>query len=295
VRRSRLGTAALTLAGVVLAMVIVSPFLWTLSASLQTETAIAQRPPDWIPQPLSVENYRYVFTGEIPTAYEVRGLLRSPITQEARVLPWGLRNSVLVGVGVVLVNLILGAIAAYTLAREKFRGRILSFYFILGSRLLPPIAVAIPTYMILRQLGLLDTKIALVLVHSAFTLPLTIWVLTMYFRVLPEEIEQAALLDGCSRLEVLRRIVVPMSAPGLAAVAAFSFLFSYSEFLFALLTTSTPRAKTIPVMIAAISGNPDASYTLMSVGIIMAIVPALLFALVFRRYITSGLVRSLTY
>lgn len=294
-RRSRLGTAALTLAGVVLAMVILGPFLWTLSASLQTETAIAQRPPDWVPQPLSVENYRYVFTGEIPTAYEVRGLLRSPITQEARVLPWGLRNSVLVGVGVVLVNLILGTIAAYTLAREKFRGRILSFYFILGSRLLPPIAVAIPTYMILRQLGLLDTKIALVLVHSAFTLPLTIWVLTMYFRVLPEEIEQAALLDGCSRLEVLRRIVVPMSAPGLAAVAAFSFLFSYSEFLFALLTTSTPRAKTIPVMIAAISGNPDASYTLMSVGIIMAIVPALLFALVFRRYITSGLVRSLTY
>lgn len=294
-RRSRLGTAALTLAGVVLAMVILGPFLWTLSASLQTETAIAQRPPDWVPQPLSVENYRYVFTGEIPTAYEVRGLLRSPITQEARVLPWGLRNSVLVGVGVVLVNLVLGTIAAYTLAREQFRGRILSFYFILGSRLLPPIAVAIPTYMILRQLGLLDTKIALVLVHSAFTLPLTIWVLTMYFRVLPEEIEQAALLDGCSRLEVLRRIVVPMSAPGLAAVAAFSFLFSYSEFLFALLTTSTPRAKTIPVMIAAISGNPDASYTLMSVGIIMAIVPALLFALVFRRYITSGLVRSLTY
>lgn len=294
-RRSRLGTVVLTLAGVVLAMVIVGPFLWTLSASLQTETAIAQRPPDWVPQPLSVENYRYVFTGEIPTAYEVRGLLRSPITQEARVLPWGLRNSVLVGVGVVLINLILGTIAAYTLAREKFRGRILSFYFILGSRLLPPIAVAIPTYMILRQLGLLDTKIALVLVHSAFTLPLTIWVLTMYFRALPEEIEQAALLDGCSRLEVLRRIVVPMSAPGLAAVAAFSFLFSYSEFLFALLTTSTPRAKTIPVMIAAISGNPDASYTLMSVGIIMAIVPALLFALVFRRYITSGLVRSLTY
>lgn len=293
-RRSRTGRLWLTLAGVILAAVILGPFLWTLSASLQTETAIAQRPPSWFPQPFSVENYRYVFTGEIPSAYETAGQLRSPITQEARVLPWGLRNSVVVALGVVTVNLVLGAIAAYTLAREQFRGRLLSFYFILGSRLLPPIAVAVPTYMILRQLGLLDTTFALVLVHSAFTLPLTIWMLTMYFRVLPEEIEQAALLDGCSRLGVLRRVVVPMAAPALAAVAAFSFLFSYSEFLFALLTTSTTRAKTIPVMIAAISGNPDASYTLMSVGTILAVVPALLFAVVFRRYITSGLARSLT-
>jgi ABC-type glycerol-3-phosphate transport system permease component len=176
------------------------------------------------------------------------------------------------------------------------RGKVrknLSFW-ILSIRMAPAFGVVVPIYVLMRQLGLLDTKIALILVHTAFTLPLTIWLLTMYFRVLPEEIEQAALLDGCSRLGVLRRIVVPMAAPGLAAVAAFSFLFSYSEFLFALLTTSTANAKTIPVMIAAISGNPDASYTLMSVGIIMAIVPALLFAIIFRRYITSGLVRSLT-
>lgn len=292
-RQSRAGRLGLMLAGAVLALLILGPFLWTLSVSFQTETAIAQRPPDWLPEPFSVDNYRYVFTGEIPAAYESRGSLRSPITQEARVLPWGLRNSLLVATGVVVVNLVFGSIAAYTLAREQFRGRIASFYFILGSRLLPPIAVAIPTYMILRQLNLLDTKFALVLVHSAFTLPLTIWVLTLFFRALPEEMEQAAMLDGCTRLGTLLRIVAPVAAPGLAAVGAFSFLFSYSEFLFSLLITSTTNAKTIPVMIAAISGNPDASYTLISVGTVLAVVPALLFAVVFRRYITAGLARSM--
>jgi multiple sugar transport system permease protein len=192
------------------------------------------------------------------------------------------------------VNLSLGTQSSYTIARERFRGRQLIFMFILGSRLLAPMAVAIPIYMILQRLGLLDTKLALLLVHSAFTLPFTIWVLTLYFRSLPPELEEAALVDGCSRFQALRHIVLPLAAPGLAAIAAFSFLFSYNEFLFALLTTSSVESKTIPVMISAISVNPDASYTLIAVGIVLSIVAPMLLALVFRRYITSGLVSSLT-
>jgi multiple sugar transport system permease protein len=155
-------------------------------------------------------------------------------------------------------------------------------------------AVAVPIYIILRELGLLDTKTALVLVHSAFTLPFTIWVLTLYFQSLPREIEEAARVDGCRRLGVLRHVVLPLAAPGLAAVGAFSFLFSYSEFLFALLTTSSESAKTVPVMISAISVNPDASYTLIAVGIMLSVAAPILVALAFRRYITSGLVASLT-
>jgi multiple sugar transport system permease protein len=148
--------------------------------------------------------------------------------------------------------------------------------------------------MILRELQLLDTKLALVLVHSAFTLPFTIWVLTLYFRSLPREMEEAARVDGATRFAALRYVVLPLAAPGLAAVGAFAFLFSYSEFMFALLTTSTTNAKTVPVMISAISVNPDASYTLIAVGIILSIAAPMALALVFRRYITSGLVASLT-
>jgi multiple sugar transport system permease protein len=281
-------------AGLVLALMILVPFLWALSASLQTESALFERPPHWIPDPATTENYNYVFTGEVPQAYEVRGLLRSPVTQEARTLPEGLRNSFVVAFFVVLLNLVLGALAAHTFARERFRGSQTAFVFILGSRLLPAVAVAIPIYMILRELGLLDTKLALVLVHSAFTLPFTIWVLTLYFQSLPREMEEAARVDGATRFETLRYVVLPLAAPGLAAVGAFAFLFSYSEFMFALLTTSTTNAKTVPVMISAISVNPDASYTLIAVGIILSVAAPMALALVFRRYITSGLVASLT-
>jgi multiple sugar transport system permease protein len=293
-KRGLVQKALLVGAGLVLALMILVPFLWALSASLQTESALFERPPHWIPDPATTENYNYVFTGEVPQAYEVRGLLRSPVTQEARTLPDGLRNSFVVAFFVVLINLVLGALAAHTFARERFRGSQTAFVFILGSRLLPVVAVAIPIYMILRELDLLDTKLALVLVHSAFTLPFTIWVLTLYFQSLPREMEEAARVDGATRLKTLRYVVLPLAAPGLAAVGAFAFLFSYSEFMFALLTTSTTNAKTVPVMISAISVNPDASYTLIAVGIILSVAAPMALALVFRRYITSGLVASLT-
>jgi multiple sugar transport system permease protein len=293
-RRGWAQTGLLVAAGLVLAVAILLPFLWAFSASLQTESALFERPPNWVPDPATTENYRYVFTGDVPQAYEVRGLLRSPVTQEARTLPDGLRNSFLVAFFVVVINLVLGALAAHTFARERFRGSQAAFVFILGSRLLPVVAVAIPIYMILRELQLLDTKLALVLVHSAFTLPFTIWVLTLYFRSLPREMEEAARVDGATRFAALRYVVLPLAAPGLAAVGAFAFLFSYSEFMFALLTTSTTNAKTVPVMISAISVNPDASYTLIAVGIVLSIAAPMALALVFRRYITSGLVASLT-
>ena len=293
-RRTWWHTGLLALAGIVLALVILLPFAFAISASLQTESQLIERPPPLVPPTPTVDNYRYVFTGAVPEAYKQRALLRGSVTQEARVLPKGLRNSSLVAVGVVLVNLVFGTLGAYTFARQRFRGKQAAFGFILASRLLPTMAVAIPIYEILRQLDLLDTKLGLVAIYSAFTLPFTIWVLTLYFRSLPAEMEEAARVDGCTRFGALRYVALPLAAPGLAAVGAFSFLFSYSEFLFALFTTSTTNAKTIPVMISAISVNPDASYTLVAVGIVMSITMPVLFALVFRRYITSGLVASLT-
>lgn len=280
-------------AGILLGLFIVLPFLWALSASLQTELAIFQRPPSWAPAPATVANYLYVFTGRIPEGYAVRGLLRSAITQEARMLPGGLRNSFEIAVGVIAVNVILGPLAAYTFARDRFRGKEIAYLFILGSRLLPAVAVAIPTYLIVKKLGLLDTKVALVLIYSAFTLPFTIWVLTLYFRSLPKEVEDAALADGCTRFVALRHVVLPLAAPGVAAIAAFSFLFSYNEFFFALLVTSTLNAKTTPVIIASISVNPDSSYTLIAVGIVLSIIIPMLLAVVFRRFITSTLVASM--
>jgi multiple sugar transport system permease protein len=292
--RSTLGQAFLYLCAVILLLYIILPFLWVLSASFQLETALFKQPPDWIPTDPTAGNYTYIFTGEIPSAYEERGLLRSPITKEARLILPGMVNSFMIAVAVTLVNLILGGLAAYTFARERFRGRNPAYMFILSSRLLPPVAVAIPIYMTINLLGLLDTKSALVLTHAAFTLPFTIWVLTLYFQSLPRDTEEAALVDGCTRLGVLRHVVVPLAAPGLAAVGAFAFLFSYNEFLFGLFTTQTINAKTVPVIISAVANNPDASYTLISVGVMLSIIPPLIIALSFRRFLTSGLASSLS-
>lgn len=292
--RARLGTAFLYLSAAALVLYIVLPFGWVLSASFQSETALFKQPPDWIPPDPTISNYRYIFTGEVPEAYTERGLLRSPVTQEARRLVPGMMNSFIVAAAVTVINLVLGALAAYTFAREKFRGRAASYIFILGSRLLPPVAVVIPIFMVVNVLGLLDTKLALVLIHSAFTLPFTIWVLTLYFRNMPREVEESAMVDGATRFGLLRHIVIPLAAPGLAAVGAFAFLFSYSEFLFGLFTTQSMNAKTVPVLISAVANNPDASYTLIAVGVILSIIPPLIVALGFRRFLTSGLASSLS-
>jgi multiple sugar transport system permease protein len=294
VRRRRTTTVFYAFAGIVLALVILIPFLFVLSASLQTESELIRRPPPIVAPHPTIDNYDYVFTGAVPSAYASKELLRGTVTKDVRQIPKGLRNSFIVAAGTVLINLLFATLAAYTFARERFRGRQAAFVFLLGSRLLPSVAVAVPIYVALRNLGLLDSKLGLVLIYSAFTLPFSIWVLTLYFQSLPVEIEEAARVDGCTRLETLRHVVLPLAAPGLAAIAAFSFLFSYSEFLFALFTTETPHSKTIPVIIASVSVNPDASYTLIAVDIVLSIIAPILFALAFRRYITSGLVASLT-
>jgi multiple sugar transport system permease protein len=293
-RRRRTATVLYACAGVLLALVILIPFLFALSASLQTESELIRRPPPIVAPHPTIDNYNYIFTGKVPRAYASKELLRGTVTKDARQIPKGLRNSFIVAIGTVLINLIFATLASYTFARERFRGRQTAYFFVLGSRLLPGVAVAVPIYVILRNLGLLDSKLGLVLIYSAFTLPFSIWVLTLYFRSLPAEIEEAARVDGCTRLEALRHVVLPLAAPGLAAIGAFSFLFSYSEFLFALFTTETPHSKTIPVIIASVSVNPDASYTLIAVGIVLSMIAPILFALAFRRYITSGLVASLT-
>lgn len=291
---TRVQKGVLYLLALVFIGAVVGPFLWPVSASLQHEGALFEQPPPFVPEPVSLANYDYVFTGKVPQEYETGGLLRSRITQEARVIPEGLVNSFVVSLGVVALNLILGVLAAYTFARQRFRGQTSSFMFILGSRLLPPIAVAVPIFMMMRQADLLDTRLGLILIHGAFTLPFSVWVLTLYFRSLPPDMEEAATVDGASRFGALRYIVIPLARPALAAVGAFSFLFSYNEFLFALLTTSSPNAKTIPVVIASIAGNPDSSFTLIATGIVLAIIAPMAFALIYRRYITSGLVASMT-
>jgi multiple sugar transport system permease protein len=263
-------------------------------SSIQTERDLLTIPPQWIPSRPTLDNYNYVFRGIIPSSYEERGAVRSLVSQEVKQIPPGLKNSTIIALSVLVLNLILGGLAAYSFSRLRFRGRQASYYFILGSRLLPPVAIAIPIYIVVQKMELLNKYPSLILVHTAFTLPFTIWFLSLYMRNIPRQLEEAALVAGCSRLQALIYITVPLAAPGLAAAATFAFMFSYNEFLFALLLTQTIAVRTMPVVVALISVNPDVAYSLLSVGVVVSILPPVILALIFRRYITSGLVSSLS-
>ena len=281
--------------GILLLIFIVGPLIWVSVASIQGENELLRKPPRIIPQNPTLDNYNYVFTGEIPTAYEVKGQLRSRISQEARLIPQALKNSFIVATSVMIINLVIGSIAAYTFSRMQFRGKGATFNFFLGSRLIPVIAVAIPYYVIIQTMGLLDTHISLILVYLALTIPFSIWFLTLYFNGIPQDFEDAALIDGCSRFQALVRIVIPMSLPGFVAAAAFSFMTSYNEFLFARFLTQSISSQTGPVIIAAIAGNPDASYTLISVAMTLGLIPPLILALMLRKWLTEGLSTSVTF
>jgi multiple sugar transport system permease protein len=273
---------------------IAAPFLWMGISSFQGENELLKRPPSIIPQNPTLDNYKYVFTGEIPTSYEVKGQLRSRISQEARLIAPALKNSFIVAGTVMLVNLLVALPAAYSFARIAFKGKKVGYTFILASRLMPAMAIAIPYFVIIQTLKLLNTYTALILVHLALTLPFTIWFLTLYVSNIPREMEDAGLVDGCTPFQALMRIVVPMMAPGLVAAAAFAFMTSYNEFLFARFLTQSIKSQTGPVIIASIAGNPDASYSLISVCITLGLIPPLILAISMRKWLTEGLSASIT-
>ena len=289
----RVEPVLLNLACLAVALFILAPFAWMLSCSLSGEAELTRRPPAFVPSPPTLANYDFIFTGRRPVDKARHGIFVWQTSYEVRLLLPALRNSFIVAVAVMVVNVVFGALAAYSFARVPFRGRRSAYAFILTSRLMPAVAVAIPFYAIVQQLELLDTYRALILVYLAFTFPFTIYFLSVYFRYLPAEVEEAALLDGCTRFQTLLRIVVPCATPGLVAAAAFAFMTPYNEFLFALLLTQTISAQTMPVLLAAVATNPAVSHALLAACVILAVIPPAAVALVLRRYLTRGLVASI--
>ncbi|MFB6216805.1 MAG: carbohydrate ABC transporter permease, partial [Candidatus Aenigmatarchaeota archaeon] len=235
-------------------------------------------------------NYEYIFTGNIPEGFATKGAARSRISQEALKIPRTLVNSFAIAFGTMLVNLIFGSAAAFAYSRLRFPGRGETFLFVLLSRLIPLVALAIPYYLIVQSLGLLDTYWALILIHSVLTLPFTILILTVYFRSIPEDLEDQALVDGCNQVQMFVRVIIPLSLPSLVAAALFSFMLSYSEFLFGLLISSTTATKPISVVLTSLSVNPDVSIGLLNSSIIVAIIPSIILAALVWRFVIQDLI-----
>ena len=280
------------LAALLLLLVCAGPIALSLFASVMPDQAIFDFPPDWFGYSATLDNYRYIFTGRLPDAYLTAGANRAMISDAARQVPASMWNSSVVALGVMAVNIGLGAPAAYAFARFRFRGQTVSFLLIIMSRLVPAVALVVPFYLIVQSVGLLGTKLALVLIHSILTLPFTVLILTVFFRRIPREIADSAMLDGCGRLEAFRYVFLPLARTSVIATGLFAFVLSYSEFLFALVLSGDAANRPLSVVMAALARNVDVSWGLLNASVVLAVIPTVVLAAFVWRFVVEGLLEG---
>lgn len=198
-------------------------------------------------------------------------------------------RSLIVTLSSIVISLIIGLPAAYGFSRFNFKAKNFLINWILSTWMLPPIVAVIPLFIIIRSLGLFDKLISLVILYSAFNLALVVWIMVEFFRQIPKEIEEAAMLDGCSEIGTLLRISLPMSSPGLLATMILCFIFSWNEFLFAYVFTG-PNARTIPVGTLEFVTPFGIQWGAMFASLSIMIVPPIIFVLLTRRYLIRGFI-----
>jgi ABC-type glycerol-3-phosphate transport system permease component len=266
-----------------------APFVLVVIGSVIPETNLVAFPPDWFADPPNLQTFDYIFTGQVPESYEQRGALRSMISSEVRDVPRAIVNSFVVATAVMLINVVFGSLAAYAYARLRFPGRRFAFTFVLMSRLIPTVAIAVPYYLIVQSLDLINSFWALILIYSVLTLPFTTLVLTLYFKSIPLEIDEAAQLEGASPWRILKDIGIPLALPSIIGAGLFAFMLSYSEFLFGLFITTTRERRTLPVVLGSLSANTDVSWNMLMAGIVIGTIPTLFLAIPVWRFMVRGL------
>ena len=258
-----------TVAALVVAVYALVPFVWIISLSLK-------RPADltdgrFIPRSITWDNYSNIFDQSVFTS--------------------ALRNSIGIAAISTLIAVLLATTTAYAVARLDFPGK----RFVLGAALaiaiFPQISIVSPLFDIWRRIGLYDTWPGLIIPYLTFTLPLSIWLLSAYFRQIPWELEQAAEVDGATPFQAFRRVIVPLAAPGMFAAAILAFIFAWNDFLFAISLTSTDRARTVPAAIAFFQGNSQFQQPTgqIAAAAVVITVPVVAAVLISQRRIVSGL------
>ncbi len=276
-RRNLLRTLILAGLTALVLVCIYFPILWLVTASFSTRVELLAVPIHWIPQHPTLKNYLDIF---------IPGSSGSEIS---RTIGITLLNSFKVATAVTLICLVLGALAAYALVRIPFRYNQAILLGVLGTRMIPEVSLIIPLFIIASQLQLVDKPIVLIITYLTFSLPFAIWLMAAFFQTIPIELEDAARIDGCSRLDILFRIIMPISSPGLVSTGLFVFLLAWDEFFYALIFTSGLAAKTVPVALAEFVGRYVTDINAMMAGGVIASLPPVLLALIFQRYIVSGL------
>ncbi|MDY6895143.1 carbohydrate ABC transporter permease [Petrotoga halophila] len=262
------------LIAILLVLLSIFPIVWLFLTSIKSTNEIYSWPVKIFPSQPTIQNYVNLFQmGSFGRYY---------------------LNSFIVSGSATILILITGTLAAYSFARIQFRGKRSLMMIVLALLLFPPVAVVPPLFLIFRNLNLINNYISLILGHTALYLPLAIWILMNYFRTLPKNIEDSALIDGCNTFQMIFKILLPMSLPGLIAAGLITFVFSWNEFLLSLVLLSKNEMRTVVVGISLYPGEYSFPWELISSAIVLAIIPIILLTLVFQKYIISGLTAGST-
>ena len=262
-------------AALLVALIFLAPFAWLLISSLASQADLLKLPLSFLPSHLSLHRYSEIFSAKNGTIF---ANFRASLV-----------NSLIVASATVAISITVGVFGAYAFARLRFRGQRGALLLFLSTYMIPPIALVIPLYLIMVRLHLLNTRIGLIIVYCTFATPFVLWIMGNYFRTIPRDLEDAARIDGCTRIGALLRVILPLARPGLLSTTLFAFLIAWDEFLYALIFTSTTASKTIPVAIAEFTGRYTTDFSLQAAGGILAAIPPVLIAVVFQRYIVGGL------
>ena len=274
-RRKRI-TALQMFLGLLLAIVVLGPVVWMFLTSVMRPVDLTAKPLQLIPKTVTFERFRQIVSSQTTS-------------DPAYVFRIALKNSFIIAVAVTLLSLMVGTLAAYAFAQVRFRGKNTLMLLILFTYMLPPVAMIIPLYHIFNQFGWLDKRWALVILYLSFIVPFIIWVMQDFFGSISKSFEEAAQVDGATRLQTLVYIFLPIARPGAVATGILAFLMSWDEFFYSLIFTSSLASKTMPVAIAEFNGKFTIDYGMISVaGILGSLIPVLI-TVIFQKYIVLGM------
>jgi multiple sugar transport system permease protein len=281
------------------ALVTILPLVWIIATGFKTPSDAIAYPPKVIFEP-TVEGYVNLFTTRTRATQETLDALGEPATwYDAIVRQYGMiisgpsrygerfLNSVIIGFGSTFLSICLGTLAAYGFSRFKIPLKDDLLFFILSTRMMPPIAVAIPIFLMYRQLGLSDTHLGMIFLYTAVNLSLAVWLLKGFIDEIPIEYEEAALIDGYTRFQAFYKVVLPQAATGIASTAIFCLIFAWNEYAFAVLLTSG-TAQTAPPFIPTIIGIGK-DWPAVAAGTTLFLVPVMVFTILLRKHLLRGI------
>lgn len=268
-KKELLGKAGIYVSLTAITLLLVFPFVWMVSTSLKNKSEMFSAAPTLFPREITFENYRSMWVDYNFAPY--------------------LRNSLIVAVCTTLISLLVATFLAYGISRFKFRGKKVVFNLLILTQMFPLPLLIITIYVVFVRIGLIDSLMGLIIAYCTFAVPFATMMLKSYFDGLPLELEEAAAIDGCNPFSTIFRVVIPLSAPSIAAMGLFSFILAWQEFMMSLTLIRSPELRTLPVGITLMVGFRDIMWGPLMAGTVVVTLPVVVLFIYFQKYLISGM------